>query len=52
MAGMRDKLIHQYTGVDLRVVWRTVAEDIPELLPQIEQIHRTVIAPKSEDLGF
>ncbi|WP_457753269.1 HepT-like ribonuclease domain-containing protein [Thermococcus sp.] len=31
MARMRDKLIHAYFGVDLRVVWRTVKEDIPLL---------------------
>lgn len=31
MSGMRDKLIHDYVGVDLDVVWRTVKEDIPVL---------------------
>ncbi|AHL22815.1 HepT-like ribonuclease domain-containing protein [Thermococcus nautili] len=31
MARMRDKLIHAYFGVDLRVVWRTIKEDIPRL---------------------
>ena len=29
LAGMRDKLIHDYTGVSLDVVWRTIKEDIP-----------------------
>ena len=29
MARIRDKLIHAYFGVDLRVVWRTLNEDIP-----------------------
>lgn len=42
MAGMRDKLIHQYTGVDLHVVWKTATEDIPALLPQIQHIYSTV----------
>jgi len=28
MAGMRDKLIHEYFGVDLRRVWNTVEKDI------------------------
>lgn len=42
MAGMRDKLIHQYTGVDLHVIWKTATEDIPTLLPQIQHIHSTV----------
>lgn len=28
MAGMRDKLIHDYIGVDLRIVWETATQDI------------------------
>jgi uncharacterized protein with HEPN domain len=31
MAGMRDKLIHDYIGVNLEVVWKTVFEDLPIL---------------------
>lgn len=31
MAGMRDKLIHDYMGVDTDVVWQTVKSDLPEL---------------------
>ncbi len=31
MSGMRDKLIHDYIGIDLGVVWRTITEDIPSL---------------------
>ncbi|WP_297486782.1 DUF86 domain-containing protein [Thermococcus sp.] len=31
MARMRDKLIHAYFGVDLRVVWKTLKEDVPFL---------------------
>ncbi len=38
MAGMRDKLIHEYFGVDLEVVWKTVNEDVPMLIPLIEDI--------------
>jgi uncharacterized protein with HEPN domain len=31
IAGMRDKLIHSYFGVDLKRVWQTVHEDLPVL---------------------
>jgi uncharacterized protein with HEPN domain len=31
IAGMRDKLIHQYFGVDMQAVWLTVKEDLPLL---------------------
>ena len=31
MAGMRDRLIHHYFGVDYETVWRTLKEDIPLL---------------------
>jgi uncharacterized protein with HEPN domain len=36
MAGMRDKLIHGYATIDLRIVWTTVQEEIPSLARQIE----------------
>jgi len=29
MAGMRDKLIHEYFGVNFEVLWKTTQEDIP-----------------------
>lgn len=38
MAGMRDKLIHDYMGVDYKLVYLTATQDIPELHFQIEQI--------------
>jgi len=38
MAGMRDQLIHDYVSVNLEVVWKTVKEDLPALLPMIQQV--------------
>ena len=40
MAGMRDKLIHEYFGVNLKRVWKTVKEDLPSLKPLFEKILR------------
>jgi uncharacterized protein with HEPN domain len=38
MAGMRDRIIHAYDSVDLRIVWDVVKKDIPKLKPQIQKI--------------
>jgi uncharacterized protein with HEPN domain len=38
MAGMRDKVIHFYFGVDKEVVWFVVKERIPAIKPLIKQI--------------
>lgn len=38
LARMRDKLIHQYFGVDLTTVWLTATEDLPTLKIMIEEI--------------
>jgi len=31
MAGMRDRLVHDYIDVDFEIVWKTVSENIPQL---------------------
>ncbi len=38
MAGMRDRIIHGYDTVDLRIVWDTAKRRIPSVKPQIQQI--------------
>ena len=38
MAGMRDKVIHEYFGVNLKYVWETVRKRIPELKPMFERL--------------
>lgn len=43
MAGMRDKLTHNYFGVDLDAVWDTVKKDIPGL-----KIHLSDIVQEEE----
>lgn len=42
MAGMRDMLVHEYFGVELRTVWETVKEEIPSLRPEFEKILRSL----------
>ena len=38
IARMRDKLIHEYWGTDIKVIWRTTQEDIPQLKVMISKI--------------
>lgn len=38
IAGMRDKIIHFYFGINLDVVWKTSKNKIPELKEKIEKI--------------
>ncbi len=39
MAGMRDKMIYEYFGVDLEIVWETVKERLPQLKPLLSDIY-------------
>ena len=38
MAGMRDRLIHHYFGIDYDIVFSTVTIDIPDLHYEIQRI--------------
>ena len=34
--GMRNKIIHDYDGVNLKVIWETITEDLPLLKEQLK----------------
>lgn len=38
MAGMRDRLIHSYFGVDYEIVWDVVSNKVPVLAKDIEEV--------------
>lgn len=38
IAGMRDVLIHEYSGVNMQRVWQTTQEDLPRLKTAIETL--------------
>lgn len=39
MAGMRDRLIHFYFGVDYKLVWATIKERLSQVKSEIKYIH-------------
>ena len=38
VAGMRNKLMHEYFGVNMKVVWQTIEEDLPAIIPILRKI--------------
>lgn len=43
MTGMRNRLVHDYFGIDLSLLWDTVQDDLPALIHAIEPL-----VPKDE----
>jgi uncharacterized protein with HEPN domain len=35
IASMRNKLIHEYFGINMQVIWQTIQEDLPVLIPML-----------------
>ncbi len=46
IAGLRNRLVHEYFRISLEIVWRTVEEDIGVLIERIEKL-----IPPDEDLS-
>ncbi|MDD4909118.1 MAG: DUF86 domain-containing protein [Candidatus Omnitrophica bacterium] len=42
MAGMRDKLIHEYSGVDLEIVWNLIKQELPEVRPLVLKVRKSL----------
>jgi uncharacterized protein with HEPN domain len=38
MAGMRDKLIHDYFNAEVDIIWKAVQEDVPQLKSMISRV--------------
>ena len=39
MAGMRDKVVHEYFGINYDIVWALAKKELPALLPSLTAIH-------------
>lgn len=42
MAGMRDKIIHDYPELELKEIWRIVKKDIPALKKDLQKILNSI----------
>ena len=38
MAGMRDRLIHAYFGIDYKLVWDAIKTEIPSVKPKLQKV--------------
>ena len=38
MGDMRNFAVHEYWGVELRTIWKTIREDLPPLIPSLNRI--------------
>lgn len=38
MRDMRNIVVHEYFRIDLTVVWNTIQEDLPALIPRLEEV--------------
>ena len=41
--GMRNRLIHEYFGTDLPLVWDTIINDLPSFKIELEKIHKELL---------
>ena len=38
IVGLRHRIVHEYFGVDLEIIWRILQKDLPELHRSLSQI--------------
>jgi uncharacterized protein with HEPN domain len=41
--GMRNVVVHEYMSVDMRIIWKTVTRDVPNMRTQLESLQKKFI---------
>ncbi len=36
--GLRNRIVHDYEGVNLRLLWEIISEDVPELIEKLNMV--------------
>ena len=39
--GMRNRLIHEYFGTDVEIVWKVIKNELPEMISDLEKMYAT-----------
>jgi len=42
ICGMRNVIVHDYLSVNMRIVWKTVTKDLPDLCSQLEALQSRI----------
>ena len=42
MISVRNKVIHEYFGVDVSILWQTIKEDLPSLKNQVQKLIKSL----------
>jgi len=40
MRGFRNRIVHDYFGIDLEIVWSIIQDDIEELIYRLKELHK------------
>ena len=42
LAGVHDKLIHHYFGINFSIIWTIIRDELPPLVPEFDEILRNI----------
>lgn len=42
MYGLRNRIVHDYEGVNFVLIWDIVKDDLPELYEQLDKLYKTI----------
>ena len=45
--GLRNRIVHDYEGVNLRLIWEIVSDDMPDLRIKLTAIQKTFVENES-----